>query len=155
MKRSTIAKTFTIAAITALALCIAPTAKADDKGCSTATLKGAFVFTSTGFIVAPAQVAGPLGEVGLQTFDGKGNTNATATISVNGNIIQLTLTGTYTVNPDCTGTFTFQVSPIGITSHLYFVIDQGGNGFQALVTDQGIIETRIGRRQFPVGDLRN
>ena len=34
MKRSTIAKTFTIAAVTALALGMAPTAKADDKGCS-------------------------------------------------------------------------------------------------------------------------
>ena len=43
MNRSNIAKTFTIAAVTALALCVAPTAHADDKGCSNATLKGTFV----------------------------------------------------------------------------------------------------------------
>ena len=40
----------------------------------------------------------------LQTFDGNGNTNATATISSNGNIAKVTVQGTYTVNPDCTGT---------------------------------------------------
>jgi len=42
MKRSTIAKTFTIAAVTALALGLAPTAKAADKGCTNATLQGTF-----------------------------------------------------------------------------------------------------------------
>ena len=42
MKPSTIAKTFTIAAVTVLALGLAPTAKADDKGCTNATLQGTF-----------------------------------------------------------------------------------------------------------------
>jgi hypothetical protein len=40
MKRSTIAQSLTIAAVTALALGITPTAKADDKGCSNASLEG-------------------------------------------------------------------------------------------------------------------
>ena len=39
MKRSTVAKTFTMAALTALALGIAPTAQAQDKGCSNYTLR--------------------------------------------------------------------------------------------------------------------
>src|SRR6184192_261557 len=97
MRRSSIAKTFTIAAITGLALSITPTAKADDKGCSNASLQGTFAFTSTGFITAPP--ARPVGEVGTQTFDGKGATTGTATLSVNGNILTVTLTGAYTVNP--------------------------------------------------------
>ena len=59
MKRSTIAKTFAIAAVTALALGIAPTAKADNKGCSNATLKGTFAHTATGFVTAPPAMAGP------------------------------------------------------------------------------------------------
>ena len=41
---------------------------------------------------------GPFAEVGRQTFDGKGNTDATATLSTNGNIVQVTIAGTYTVN---------------------------------------------------------
>src|SRR5215831_4210653 len=48
MKRSTIAKTFAIGAVAALALGIAPAAKADNKGCSNATLKGTFVHTASG-----------------------------------------------------------------------------------------------------------
>src|SRR6516164_8880460 len=94
MKRSTIAKTFTTAALAALALGIVPSAKADDRGCSNLSLRGAFAYTSTGFIAAPAQVAGPFVEVGTQTFDGRGATTATATLSQNGNILQVSITGT-------------------------------------------------------------
>src|SRR5215472_2267267 len=104
MKRTAIAKPLAITVATALALGIAPKAKADGIGCSNATLKGTFAFTSTGFITAPPSIAGPVAEVGTQTFDGKGNTTATATLSSNGTIFQLTITGTYTVKPDCTGT---------------------------------------------------
>ena len=43
MKRSTIAKTFT--AITAFALALAPSAKADDKGCTNNILQGTFAYT--------------------------------------------------------------------------------------------------------------
>ena len=150
MKRS-IARTFTMAAVTALALAISPTAKADDndKGCSNATLQGTFAYTSTGFITAPPAFAGPFAETGTQIFDGKGGTTAAVTLSQNGNILPVTITGTYTVNPDCTGTFTLQVSPIGITVHVFFVIDDSGNGFQAIETDPGLVITRIGRRLYP------
>src|SRR5262245_41246750 len=60
MTRSTIAKTFTIAAVTALALGLAPTAKANDKGCSNATLKGAFARTDQGFVIPPNSAPMPL-----------------------------------------------------------------------------------------------
>src|ERR1041385_6261124 len=108
MKRSAIAKTFVIAAVTAFALGVAPTATADtNKGCSNETLKGTFVHTASGFETAPPAIAGPLVGVGTDTFDGKGGFTATAIISLNGNIVSLpTSMGTYKVNPDCTGTYT-------------------------------------------------
>jgi hypothetical protein len=143
-----IAKTFTMAAVTALALGIAPTAKADDKGCSNAILRGTFAYTSTGSIATPPVVAGPFVEVGTQTFDGQGVTTATATLSQNGNILTVNITGTYTLNPDCTGTFTLQVSPIDVTVHVFFVLDDSGNEFQAIETDPGLVITRIGRRLY-------
>jgi hypothetical protein len=151
MKHSTIAKTFTIAAVTALALGIAPTAKADDKGCSNATLKGTFAHTSTGFITAPAALAGPLAHVARDTFDGHGAFTATGIVSQNGNIVPVTETGTYTVNPDCTGTYTSQLST-GITAHVFFVIDDSGNEFHIIETDPGTVLTGVTRRQFPIGD---
>ena len=112
-------------------------------------LAGTFAFTSTGVITAPPQLAGPVAEVGAQTFDGRGGTSATATISTNGNAQPLTIVGTYAVNPDCTGTAELKISPFGITIHLLFVIDDNGNGFQAMETDAGLVITRVGRKLFP------
>ena len=155
MKRSSIAKTFS-AAVTLLALSIAPAAKADsdNKGCSNASLKGTFAYTGTGFIVTPAAFAGPFAEVGTQTFDGKGATSTTFTASQNGNMFQTTFTGTYTVNPDCTGTADLPNPALGLTVTLFFVIDDNLNGFQAIETLPGAVVTRIARRQFPARDWR-
>jgi hypothetical protein len=150
MKHSTIAKTLAIATAAALALGMASTAKAANKGCTNASLNGTFAYTSTGTITAPPALAGPLAEVGTQTFDGYGNTTAAAMISQNGNITPLTITGTYTVNPDCTGTMTLQVSPFGISVPVYFVLDSTLSEFQAIELSPGVVITRIARWQFPV-----
>jgi hypothetical protein len=150
MKRSTIAKAFTIAAVTALALGIAPTANAYDKGCSNATLKGTFAEKDTGFITNPPPAPASLfAGVNLDTFDGKGTIRATGISSLDGTVTPQTETGTYTVNPDCTGTYEVQISPGGFTAHASFVIDDGGNELQIIVTDQGTVITCIARKQFP------
>jgi|SRR5208337_102769 len=148
MKRSTIAKAFTLAA---LALGVAVAANAGNKGCSLATLKGAFADKDTGFITAPPELAGPFAGVNIDTFDGKGALTGTGIVSLNGNIVPGTYTGTYTVDPDCTGTYTVQNS-LGLTVHAFFVIDDGGNELQIVITDPGTVITCIARRQFPVGD---
>ena len=153
MKPSTIAKTFAIAAVTALALGIAPTAKADGKGCSNATLKGTFALKGTGSAIGPAAVA-LLDNVLAQTFDGNGAVTATGFRSLNGNINPVTQTGTYTVNPDCTGTYAVLVSPGGNTAHYFFVIDDSGNELQIICTDSGVVFSATARRQFPEGDWR-
>jgi hypothetical protein len=148
------AKAFTIAAVTAFALGVAPAAKAHDKSCSNATLKGTFAHTSTGFITAPAALAGPLAHVAIDNFDGSGGFTSTGVVSQNGNIVTVTETGTYTVNPDCTGTYTSQLSPQGITAHVFFVIDDSENEFQLIETDPGTVLTGVSRRQFSVDDSK-
>lgn len=130
----------------ALALRVSPTAQADDV-CSNATLRGAFAFTSTGFITAPPALAGPFAIVGRQTFDGNGSFTAAATVSQNGNIIPVTLEGPYTANPNCTGTFAAHISPVDITTHLFFVIDDDGRELQVIQTDPGVVVTGIARKQ--------
>ncbi len=147
MKRTTIAKLFAVTATAVLAVSLAPKAQANDKECSNATLKGTFAFLSTGFITTPPPEAGPFAIVGTQTFDGNGTTTAVAIVSQNGNIIPVTLTGTYSVNPDCTGTFTVQISPVGITTHLFFVIADNGREFQVIQTDPGVVVSGAGRKQ--------
>jgi hypothetical protein len=70
MKCKTIAKNFTIAAVTALALGIAPAAKAADERCSNASVKGTYAFEAAGSAIGPPNVF--LVDVDFaQTFDGK------------------------------------------------------------------------------------
>jgi hypothetical protein len=150
MKRSTIAKAFTFAAVTALALAVAPTAHAYNKGCSNATLKGTYADKDNGFIVnTPPTPASLFAGVNRDTFDGKGRITATGFATVDGNGGAQTETGTYTVNPDCTGTYEVTISPGGFTAHAFFVIDEGGNELQIIVTDPGNVITCIARKQFP------
>jgi hypothetical protein len=151
MKSSTIAKTFTIAAVTSLALGMAPNAKAENKGCSNASLKGSFSHRGSGSVTAPAALAGPFAGVGTDTFDGNGNITGSATVSINGNIVPVNETGTYKVNADCTGTFTVVFSTGGTTT-VSFVITDGGNEIQGICTDPGTIISHTFRRRFPVGD---
>jgi len=143
-----IARIFTMAAVTALALAMAPTAKADDKGCSNATLRGTYAYTVTGSLVAAPAPLGPYAEAGAQSFDGNGGTTAAGMSSANGNIMPATSAGAYTVNSDCTGTFTLQIAP-GITAHYFFVIADGGAEYQAICLDPVAVITRIGRRLYP------
>lgn len=156
MKRSTIAKTFTIAVVTALVLGIAPTAKADDKGCSNTTLNGTFAYKGTGSILSPPAFAGPIDEVGTLTFNGNGVVTGSGVLQQNGTTNPLTKAGAYTVNPDCTGTYTVQYS-LGFPSQFFFVIDSietvglayvRGNELQILCEDAGVVLDGIARKQF-------
>ena len=147
MKRITIAKTLTIAAITVFALALAPTANA--KGCSNATLRGTFAEKDNGFIPNPPPANPSLfAGVNLDTFDGKGTITAVGFATADGNGAPQTETGTYTVNPDCTGTYEVLISPGGFRAHAFFVIDDGGNELQIIVTDPGNVITCIARKQF-------
>ncbi|MEO8592585.1 MAG: hypothetical protein ABI759_04615 [Candidatus Solibacter sp.] len=154
INRSIIAKTFTIAAVAVLALGLAPAARADDKGCSNATLSGTFSQKGTGVIVTPAEIAGPIANVGTLTFDGRGGVTGALINSLNGTIVPATEKGTYHVNSDCTGTYTVLISPLGITANAYFVIDNMANEIQILTTDPGVVIVCVARRQFAVGDWR-
>jgi hypothetical protein len=48
----------------------------------------------------------PLASVGIIAFDGSGNLSGNDVHNVAGHSCSRTFTGTYTVNPDCTGTLT-------------------------------------------------
>jgi hypothetical protein len=156
MKRTTTPRTLSLVVATVFVLGIVPGAEADPhRGCSAASLSGSFGFTSTGTLLppaVPAALAGPFGEIGRQTFDGAGNTNGTATLSANGNIVTgVTIEGTYEVRPNCTGSMEVHINPINVTAVLEFVIDDGGDELRAIATAPGTIETRVYRKQFPQG----
>jgi hypothetical protein len=156
MRSRTFAWITTIALFTTLAMPVRLAAQEQSgevKECSNATLQGSFGYTSTGTLltsIVPPPLAGPFAEVGRQTFDGKGNTDATGTLSANGNIFtKVTFQGTYTVNPDCTGSMTL-TSSLG-TSHADLVIDDDGAELRLIFTESGVVESRVYKKQFRGG----
>jgi hypothetical protein len=149
MKGSTIAKTLTIAAVTALALSVPPTAKAQDRGCSNVTLRGTYIQNYTGFNVSGSSIT-PVAAVLALTFQGNGVVTAAGAAAQNGDIANpATQTGTYTVNPDCTGSYTVTGVVSGHTFHFFFVIGDDGNELRAISTDPGKVYSGGGRKLFP------
>jgi len=74
--------------------------------CSFAHAAGKYGFTDIGTVVG----VGPRTAVGILTLDAAGNVvNGKATSSLNGAMAEEAFSGTYTVNPDCTGTFSVNV----------------------------------------------
>ena len=156
MKRTIAPTALAIVVATVLVLGIVPTAQAGDHDeCSNATLHGSFGFTSIGTLLnLPPPLAGPFAEIGRQTFDGRGGTDATATASPNGNITKLILQGTYVVDPDCTGSMTLAiVDPfVGPPFKADFVIDDDGTELRVIVyTQPGSVESRVYKKQFTRG----
>src|ERR1700686_4686743 len=92
-------KPFASLALAMVTFALAPQAFSAQCPLGNATLHGSYVVFGTGTIVGVGPTA-----VGVETWDGQGNTVATYTASVNGNVYPgVTVTGTYSVNPDCTG----------------------------------------------------
>ena len=86
-----------VAALTVLALSLAPRLHA---ACTNAAAAGTFGFTVTGTLFLPAPA--PVGAVGTITFDLSGNATGSQDRSVGGAYAHELLTGTLTVNSDCT-----------------------------------------------------
>jgi uncharacterized protein (AIM24 family) len=84
-------------------------------------------------------------------FDGAGNASLTSAVSLNGNIIprRTSLSGTYVVNPDCTGEVAFVLPvPGGTTvSESHMVIVEHGKEFFLVNTGTGRVLVTTGKKQ--------
>jgi hypothetical protein len=88
---------------------LAQSAATQNLSCSNGTLAGTYAFQLTGQILAPAAAIGSVAGVALTVFDGYGNLSQVDNVVHNGAApIEdwRPATGTYTVNANCTGTFT-------------------------------------------------
>jgi hypothetical protein len=97
--RTALASIFAVA----LVVSMAEPAHAGGPPCSLARAAGTYGVSDSGTVVG----VGPRATVALLTFEAAGNVKAKVTASLNGSVTKSTLSGTYTVNPDCTGTATF------------------------------------------------
>lgn len=95
--------TWTKLPLLSYAVLLALLAPAHALTCSRANTAGKYGVSDSGSIIG----LGPRAAVARLTFDSVGNVSGNVTASMNGPIAKTTLSGTYTVNPDCTGTSTF------------------------------------------------
>ena len=113
-------KAFTMRALVAVTIAgtLSSVAWADNdehgRKCDSTTLKGSYVFSASGFTIIPGGVPQPKTIVELIDFHGNGALTVTGgTLSLNGTIITIPPNGAgnYTVEPDCTGTVSFNPLP--------------------------------------------
>jgi hypothetical protein len=107
--------------------------KADEAPCPLldATLHGTYMVHGSGTVLG----LGPIASNGMTTFDGKGHavirSRQASTVRSTGGV---TVGGTYTVNPDCTGT---RLGSDGSTAD--FVVMPDGSTFSWIEVDSGTV----------------
>ena len=110
-------------------------AHAQGRTCSNTILQGGYG-SSVGMVVLPAagmpvSTGTPRAVLLRFRFDGKGNFTSTGTLNDDGTVIKATDVGTYTVNPDCTGT----IFTNGGTRSVDIVVVDSGNEFYSIRTN--------------------
>ena len=146
MKRSTLLSFYGAFLLAAMAGTPAA-AHAHSQSCSLSGVAGTYGYTISGSIPTLGAVAG----VGHIALDSSGNATGAQTVSFNGAIVPETLSGTYSVYADCTGTATINVYHGGVlarTSSFNLVYVNEQREFRAIFLTAGTVLTVNGRKTF-------
>jgi hypothetical protein len=118
-----------------VALAVLSLAPSLHAACTNATLAGTFGFTTTGVLILPSGGV-PVGAVGLITFELNGNTSGSQDRSVGGAFGHETLSGSFTINSNCTVSVITNVydtsGNLARTSTLDGVLDDNGKHVRAI-----------------------
>ena len=115
----------------------------EDAKCTNGTLRGDYGFAAEGVLIGipglPAEA--PFRSVGVAHFDGKGNLTWMEHTVINGisvNVDWVAASGTYAVNPNCTGTAVVNTPNSPVPLKLSLVIVRDGKEIRTLL-DTGAI----------------
>jgi hypothetical protein len=132
-------------------------AQSNSNACNDKLIAGNYGFTVQGTKLGGAGPTGPMVGVAMTQFDGKGGLSQIDTVTIDGEVVadwtHTRATGTYSVNSDCTGTFTINFTDNRPAVVINFVVAANGNEIDTVVIsaggDQGILATgSIGKRRF-------
>lgn len=104
--------------------------QSNSKHCSDRTLFGDYGSAFEGVILAAPGVVLQFRTVGMTHFDGKGNATSVEHTVVDGKLLEpgwTANTGTYTVNPDCTGTAVLNTPNSPVSLNMGFVVVKQGS----------------------------
>ncbi len=122
-----------VAGLALVILLAMPAAQAQNT-CTTRTLTSAYGFRLSGSIDG----TGNISVIGVHIFDGAGKFVVVAQTTVTAGVVQrnLSSSGTYSLNADCSGTMTTVLAD-GIVSTLDFVVATNGGSVFTTSTDKG------------------
>jgi hypothetical protein len=134
------------ASVTAFALILSTVSlQAQTPACTNAVFKGTYYFLVNGSVIPGNQVL-PYGSLGKVVTDGQGGITGSAVTTVNGVSAAFTITGTYSIAQNCTGTTTLTATsstttPTTVTVNLQ-VVDNGQSAVFAFSTQGQVIAGR-------------
>jgi len=132
-------------------------AQSDSPACNNRIIAGNYGFTIEGNKLGGLGPIGPMMGVAMTQFDGNGGLTQIDTVTINGVVVadftHTPASGTYTVNSDCTGTFTINFTDNRPTVVTNFVVVEAGLEIDAVVINAGghtgILATRsIGKTRL-------
>jgi hypothetical protein len=116
-----------------------------DKPCSLRTLKGTYLYHCAGVRIENGQPV-HFAFAGKDHYNGDGTMSGVFSLSDNGTISpHVSYTGTYTVNPDCTGSFS-TVDENGVVGHADLFFGRDGEEVSFVLTDPGFVDAGVERR---------
>lgn len=123
------------------------------QACSVATLNGAYGASIQGFRLLPAPAGTkdseiPVAGIVRTQFDGRGHLSAFDSVNVGGKLIahHRLGNGSYTVAPDCTGSFVIYHPGSQPPLHGDLVISDGGSKVREVVTDPNTSIISVGEK---------
>ena len=120
--------------------------KAGDQ-CSTATVKGDYLYAQDGVILGKSVDKNRLfAQAGRERFDGNGGMSGIYSGNFNGAIVRGNYSGTYVMKADCSGSVTF-TDNLKQVSHYDIYAAHGGDEFVFVQTDSGSITAAYERRR--------
>ena len=131
-------------------------AQSDSPACNNELIKGTYGFTVQGTKLAGLGPTGAQVGVAMTEFNGHGGLTQIDTITIDGKVVadftHPPASGTYTVNPNCTGTFTIDFKDGRPPVTTAFVVVWGGLEIDTVATSaggaQGILATgSVGKRR--------
>src|SRR5438874_2827089 len=121
-------------------LSVTPAARAErSHDCTHESLHGSYGYVLSGPLIG----VGPVAAVGLTAFDGEGNLTAQDTVSTKGVLSRRTGTGSYTVNPNCTGSASLAGDFAGFAFNFMIVPGMGGSELSFIVATPGTVQTGV------------
>jgi hypothetical protein len=131
-------------AVTVSAMAQSDKAESHEGHCSNRTLSGEYGCSVQGVLLNVPGLPPEATFVGVttSTFDGKGNLTGTEHVVVNGMSFNPgfdTNSGTYSVNPDCTGTALVNTPNSPVSLKLYFAIVDDGKEFRQVLNTDALV----------------